>query len=165
MTAPRIGSDCPDFDLPSTNGGRITKTGLAGRSFVLYLYPKDDTSGCTLEAIDFSTLLPAFNEIAVPVFGVSPDPVSKHIKFCSKHELTVPLLSDEGKVLIEGLGAWVSKSMYGRSYLGVERSTFLIDANGKIARIWTKVKVRGHAADVLDAARAHIATSTQAVIR
>ena len=121
---------------------------------MLFLYPKDDTSGCTKEAIAFSNLLSEFETLGVDVIGLSPDPVSKHDKFVAKHGLRVPLVSDEEKQVLEAFGAWKEKSMYGRKYMGVERSTFLIDGEGRIARAWRKVKVPGHADEVLAAARA-----------
>lgn len=148
------GSPCPDFTLPDDKGATVALSDLAGRPFVLFFYPKDDTSGCTLEAIDFTRLKPEFDALGVAVLGVSPDPVKKHVKFRDKHELAVPLLSDEEKVLLGSFGVWVEKSMYGKTYMGVERSTVLVDANGTVARLWPKVKVPGHADEVLEAARA-----------
>jgi peroxiredoxin Q/BCP len=147
------GAACPDFALPDDRGETVTRDALAGRPFVLYFYPKDDTSGCTQEAIDFTKLAPDFSGLAIPVFGVSPDPVKKHGKFRDKHELAVRLLSDEDKVLLSAFGVWVEKSMYGRSYMGVERTTALVGADGRIVRLWPKVKVPGHAEEVLAAAR------------
>ncbi|MEK1888303.1 MAG: peroxiredoxin, partial [Phyllobacterium sp.] len=120
----------------------------------LYFYPKDDTSGCTQEAIEFSALRSQFEAIGAIVIGMSPDPVKKHDKFKTKHDLKVDLVADEDKTIIETYGLWVEKSMYGRKYMGVERTTFLIDANGRIAKVWNKVKVPGHAAEVLEAAKA-----------
>jgi peroxiredoxin Q/BCP len=148
------GSPCPDFTLPDDSGKTVTLSALAGRPFVLFFYPKDDTSGCTLEAIDFTRLKPDFDTLGVAVLGVSPDPVKKHGKFRDKHGLTVPLLADEEKSLLGAFGVWVEKSMYGKTYMGVERSTVLVDAEGKIVRLWPKVKVPGHADEVLAAARA-----------
>jgi len=117
-------------------------------------YPKDDTSGCTLEAQDFNGLLPAFAEADAKVVGLSPDPVKSHDKFCGKYGLAFPLAADEDKAVLEAYGVWVEKSMYGRKYMGVERTTVLVDREGRIAKIWPKVKVPGHAEAVLTAARA-----------
>ncbi|MBP0617080.1 thioredoxin-dependent thiol peroxidase [Jiella mangrovi] len=147
------GDKCPDFTLPDDRGEMVSLDELKTKPFVLYFYPKDDTSGCTREAVDFSALSKDFEAAGVAVFGVSPDPVKKHEKFRDKHELTVRLLSDEEKSLLESFGVWVEKSMYGRKYMGVERTTALIDAGGTVARVWPKVKVPGHAEEVLQAAR------------
>lgn len=144
----------PAFDLPDSDGVRVSLADFKGRAFVVYAYPKDDTSGCTIEAKDFSQLAPDFAAIDVPVLGISPDPVKSHAKFRDKHDLTVRLLSDEDKVLLGALGLWVEKSMYGRTYMGAERTTILVDRNGRIARVWPKVRVADHAAEVLSAASA-----------
>ncbi len=154
MTALDIGSNAPDFTLPRDGGGTITLSGLRGNPVVLYFYPKDDTSGCTQEAIEFSGLKPQFEKLGAKVIGMSPDPVKKHDKFKTKHDLKVELVADEDKAIIESYGLWVEKSMYGRKYMGVERTTFLIDSDGKIAKVWNKVKVPRHAAEVLEATRA-----------
>ena len=154
MTILDIGSTPPDFTLPRDGGGTITLSGLRGKPVVLYFYPKDDTSGCTQEAIEFSGLRPQFEKLGAKVIGMSPDPVKKHDKFKTKHDLKVDLVADEDKAIIEAYGLWVEKSMYGRKYMGVERTTYLIDSAGKIAKIWNKVKVPGHAADVLEATKA-----------
>lgn len=127
---------------------------LRGRPVVLYAYPKDDTSGCTAQAIDFTQLKPDFDAAGVTVIGISPDTIKKHDKFKQKHELTIDLVSDEEKSVLTALDVWKEKSMYGRKYMGVERSTFLINKDGKIAQIWRKVSVPGHAQEVLEAARA-----------
>ena len=148
------GQDAPEFDLPRDGGGNLALSELSGKKVVLYFYPKDDTSGCTTEAIDFSRLKPEFESAGAVVVGMSPDSVKSHDKFKSKHDLSVELASDEERKTLEAYGVWVEKSMYGRKYLGVERSTFLIGPDGKIARIWRKVKVPGHANEVLEAARA-----------
>lgn len=153
MTALDIGSKAPDFTLPRDGGGTITLSGLRGNPVILYFYPKDDTSGCTQEAIEFSGLKPQFEKLGAKVIGMSPDPVKKHDKFKTKHDLKVELVADEDKAIIESYGLWVEKSMYGRKYMGVERTTFLIDSDGKIAKVWNKVKVPGHAAEVLEATR------------
>ncbi|MBO0662842.1 thioredoxin-dependent thiol peroxidase [Jiella sp. MQZ9-1] len=147
------GETCPNFSLPDERGEMVALTDIKGRPFVLYFYPKDDTSGCTREAVDFTGLKRDFDAVGVTVFGVSPDPVKKHQKFIEKHDLAVRLLADEEKSLLSAFGIWVEKSMYGRKYMGVERTTALIDADGKIVRIWEKVKVPGHAEEVLEAAK------------
>lgn len=151
------GDSCPEFRLPDDRGEIVSSSDVKGKPFVLYFYPKDDTSGCTLEAVDFTRLKGQFDEAGVAVFGVSPDPVKKHGKFRDKHDLAVRLLSDEEKALISAFGVWVEKSMYGRTYMGVERTTALIGGNGRIARLWPKVKVPGHAEEVLTAAREMVA--------
>ena len=152
MTAPLTeGTPAPDFDLPTDGGGRVRLRDLRGRIVVLYFYPKDDTSGCTKEAIAFSTLYDRFAGAGATIIGISPDSPAKHDKFKAKHDLRVTLASDEEREVIGAYGVWVEKSMYGRKYMGVERSTFLIDRDGRIARIWRKVKVTGHAEAVLEA--------------
>lgn len=148
------GTEAPDFNLPGSGETTITLSAHRGKIVVLFFYPKDDTSGCTAEAIDFSTLKPEFDALGAVLIGMSPDSVKKHDKFIAKHELTVDLASDEEKTVLQTYGVWVEKSMYGRKYMGVERTTVLIDRQGNIARVWNKVKVPGHAAEVLEAARA-----------
>lgn len=148
------GMTAPQFDLPRDGGGNVSLADLAGKIVVLYFYPKDDTSGCTVEAIDFTALSADFAKAGAVVVGMSPDPVKAHDKFIAKHELGIVLASDEDKSVLEAYGVWKEKSMYGRKYMGVERSTFLIDADGKIARIWRKVKVADHARQVLEAVQA-----------
>jgi peroxiredoxin Q/BCP len=148
------GDQAPDFDLPGAGGGAVRLTDLAGRKAVLYFYPKDDTSGCTLEAQEFNTLREAFAAADTIVIGVSPDSVKSHDKFRAKYDLAFPLASDETKAMLEAYGVWVEKSMYGRKYMGVERTTMLLDRTGGIVRIWRKVKVPGHAEEVLAAAQA-----------
>ncbi len=148
------GSRAPDFDLPTDEGGNIKLSRLKGKSVVVYFYPKDDTSGCTNEAKDFTRLAPEFAKVGVTVVGISPDGVEAHAKFRKKHALDVRLAADPDKTAATAYGVWVEKSMYGRKYMGVERSTFLIDAKGKVAKCWRKVKVPGHAEAVLAAARA-----------
>lgn len=154
MAEIEAGQPAPQFDLPGTGSRRIDLAGLAGRIVVLYFYPKDDTSACTQEAIDFSRLKPEFEKAGATVIGVSRDSVKKHDRFRAKHELTIDLASDETYEVLQAYGVWVEKSMYGRKYMGIERSTFLIGADGRIARIWRKVSVKGHAEEVLEAARA-----------
>ena len=148
------GDPCPPFDLPEDGEGRASLSGLAGAPFVLFVYPKADTSGCTLESGDFSRLSPDFAALGIPVIGVSPDPLAALQTFRSKHGLTVRLASDVDRALLDPLGVWVEKSMYGKTYMGAERTTLLVDAGGRIARIWPKVSVPGHAEAVLEAARA-----------
>jgi peroxiredoxin Q/BCP len=148
------GDKAPDFKLPDETGATISLARMKGKPLVLYFYPKDDTSGCTLEARDFTRLAPDFRKAGVEVIGVSPDSVESHAKFRAKHGLAVRLAADTNKAAAGAYGVWVEKSMYGRKYMGVERSTFLIDEAGRIARSWRKVKVPGHAAEVLAAARA-----------
>lgn len=153
MARPQVGDLAPDFTLPS-DSDTINLSSLKGKPVVLYFYPKDDTSGCTKEAIAFSQLKPEFDKIGARVIGLSPDSAEKHAKFRKKHELTVDLAADEDRTALEAYGVWVEKSMYGRKYMGVERATFLIDAEGRIAHVWEKVKVAGHAEAVLEASRA-----------
>lgn len=148
------GDAAPAFDLPGAGGGRVSLADFKGGKLVLYFYPKDDTSGCTKEAIEFNGLRERFAAAGTKILGMSPDSAKSHDKFRTKYELSLPLASDEGKETLSAYGVWVEKSMYGRKYMGVERSTFLIDAKGKIARIWRKVKVSGHAEEVLAAAEA-----------
>jgi peroxiredoxin Q/BCP len=154
MAAPEQGNLAPDFTLPSDGGGKIKLSGFKGRKVVLYFYPKDDTSGCTLEAVTFTSLAPEFEAAGAVIIGVSPDSVKAHDKFKAKHDLGVTLVSDEAHEAIDAYGVWVEKSMYGRKYMGVERSTFLIGPDRRIAEVWRKVKVPGHAEAVLKAAKA-----------
>ncbi len=147
------GTPLPDFSLPLDDGSTLTAASLSGRTTVLYFYPKDDTSGCTSEAKAFRDALPAFAEAGIAVIGVSVDPIASHLKFRTKHALNFPLASDSEKSLATALGLWVEKSMYGRKYMGMERTTLLIDAAGVIRHVWRKVKVTGHVADVLQVAR------------
>lgn len=144
----------PDFTLPVTGGGEVTLSTLRPAPVVLFFYPRDDTSGCTKEAVAFSGLEGAFDALGVKVFGISKDGMKSHEKFAEKHALTVPLLSDEGSDVAERYGVWAEKKMYGKTFWGIERSTFLIDGAGRIVREWRKVKVPGHAEEVLAAAKA-----------
>ncbi|WP_273754193.1 peroxiredoxin [Bartonella sp. MM73XJBT.G] len=153
MTKSMKGTLAPDFSLPRDGGEMVCLSDFRDKPVVLYFYPKDDTSGCTSEALDFTKLKTKFDEIGVAVIGISPDNVKKHDKFKVKHGLDVILASDEEKTTLEAYGVWVEKSMYGRKYMGVERSTFLINANGKIIEEWRKVSVSGHAENVLAAAK------------
>lgn len=145
------GMKAPGFDLPRDGGGNVSLEALSGKKVVLYFYPKDDTSGCTVQAVDFTALSAEFAKAGAVVVGMSPDPVKAHDKFIAKHDLGVILASDEDKSVLEAYGVWKEKSMYGRKYMGVERSTFIIDSNGKIVRLWRKVKAKGHAEAVLEA--------------
>ncbi|HVW58264.1 MAG TPA: peroxiredoxin [Rhizobiaceae bacterium] len=148
-----VGQIAPDFDLPTDGGRSLKLSSLKGKPVVLYFYPKDDTSGCTAESIAFSALKPQFEKLGATVIGMSPDGQKSHDKFKAKHNLAVDLVADEEKKTLEAYGVWKEKSMYGRKYMGVERSTFLIDPQGKVARAWRKVKVPGHAEEVLEAAK------------
>lgn len=148
------GDHAPDFNLPTDASGTVSLSSFAGKPVVLYFYPKDDTPGCTKEAVTFSELMPRFAKRGIQIIGVSPDSVASHMKFRNKHDLGVALGSDEDKSVCQSYGVWVEKSMYGKTYMGVERATFLIGPDGKIARIWRKVKVPGHAEAVLEAAEA-----------
>ncbi len=148
-----VGAKAPGFELERDGGGRSKLADFKGRTLVLYFYPKDDTTGCTREAVDFDALREDFAKVGAEVVGVSPDSAGRHDRFKAKHGLTLSLLSDETKTVLEAYGVWKEKSMYGRKYMGVERTTFLIDGKGAIREIWSKVKVPGHAAAVLEAAR------------
>ena len=145
------GKKAPAFKLPGDAGDTIQLKDYKGEMVVLFFYPKDDTSGCTKEAIAFTELQEKFEAAGAKIVGMSPDSVERHVKFKNNHKLTVTLAADEEKSVLEKYGVWVEKSMYGRKYMGVERTTFLIDASGKIAKIWRKVKVPGHAEAVLEA--------------
>ena len=151
---PDVSDTAPDFTLPVTGGGTITLSALKGSAVVLYFYPRDDTPGCTKEAIGFTEHMAAFTAANTQVFGISRDTMAKHDKFVAKHDLGVPLLSDEEGSMTEDYGVWVEKNMYGKKSMGIERATYLIDADGKIARVWRKVRVPGHVEEVLEAAQA-----------
>jgi peroxiredoxin Q/BCP len=148
------GQAAPDFTLPRDGGGEMGPGDVTGKKVVLFFYPKDDTSGCTKEAVGFSHHAAEFEKAGAVVIGVSKDGIKSHDKFRDKHSLTVPLLSDENSDVTERYGAWVEKSMYGKKYMGIERSTFLIDGSGTVRRVWRKVKVPGHVEEVLDAVKA-----------
>ncbi len=148
-----IGDTAPSFDLESDGGARVSLDALKGKPVVVYFYPKDNTPGCTKEAIAFSELIEDFNNLGVTIIGMSPDSAKKHDNFIAKHNLAVRLGADTDTSTAEAYGVWVEKSMYGKKYMGVERSTFLVDKTGKIAQIWRKVKVPGHAEAVLEAAK------------
>lgn len=147
------GSTAPDFTLPRDGGGSITLSDLRGQKVVLYFYPKDDTPGCTTEALDFTARAADFAAAGAMVIGISKDSVQKHEKFVAKHGLGIALVSDEQGSTCEDYGVWVEKSMYGKTYMGIDRSTFLIGPDGVVARAWRKVKVAGHVDEVLAAAR------------
>ncbi len=148
------GATAPDFTLPRDGGQTVTLSALRPGKVVLYFYPKDDTPGCTLEAQDFTARLADFTAAGTTVIGVSKDSVKAHDKFCKKHGLSIILASDEEGHTCEDYGVWVEKSMYGKTYMGVERTTFLIDGTGTVAKVWNKVSVKGHADEVLAAAKA-----------
>lgn len=150
---PDIGDTAPDFTLPRDGGETVSLSELKGQAVVLFFYPRDDTSGCTKESIGFSEAKDDFAAAGAVIFGISKDSVASHDKFVAKRELTVPLLSDEHGTTCENYGVWKEKNMYGKKYMGIERSTFLIDANGSIAQAWRKVKVPGHVDAVLDAVK------------
>lgn len=150
----KIGDKAPSFELPNQDGSTVTVKNFADKHMVIYFYPKDDTPGCTTEAKDFTALKNEFEAADTIVIGVSKDSVEKHTKFIAKHELGVELLADEEGTLCEAYGVWVEKSMYGKKYMGIERSTYLIDNEGIIREIWRKVKVKDHAKKVLEAAKA-----------
>lgn len=151
---PAVGAKAPDFDLEKDGGGKAKLADFRGRKLVLYFYPKDDTTGCTQEAKDFSALAADFEKAGATVVGVSPDSAARHGRFKAKHDLSVALLADESKAMLAAYGVWKEKSMYGRKYMGVERTTLLIDGKGVVHEIWPKVKVAGHARAVLDAVKA-----------
>jgi len=153
MTQPVIGDKAPAISLPRNGGGIVNLSDFAGQKIVLYFYPRDDTSGCTKEAIGFTNSLDDFAALDTVILGVSKDSVTKHDKFVAKHDLKITLLSDADGDVCERYGTWVEKKMYGKTYMGIERATYLIDAGGKIAQIWHKVRVPGHVDAVLDAAR------------
>jgi len=147
------GDTAPDFSMPAAGGRVISLDSMKGRPFILYFYPKADTPGCTKEACAFQEALPRFQDISMDVIGVSPDQIKPIDRFAAKYGLTFALASDEDHAVAEKWGTWVEKSMYGRKYMGIERSTFLVDAAGKVVKVWRKVSVAGHAEAVLHAAR------------
>ena len=156
MTPLKAGDLAPAFDLPTDGGGRFALPADLGKGLVLYFYPKDDTPGCTNEAKDFQAALPAFEALGLKVVGASKDSVKRHDRFKAKYELGFPLVSDEAGGMVEAYESWVEKTLYGRQYMGIDRATFLIDGAGRIVRIWRKVKVPGHVAEVLQAAKAEL---------
>ncbi len=148
------GDPAPPFDLPTAGGGRVSLAGLKGKRIVLYFYPKDDTPGCTLEALNFTEKAKAFAAAKATVVGVSRDTVAKHERFAEKHGLSVILAADDEGLATEAYGVWGEKTLYGRKFMGIERATFLIDGKGKIAHAWRKVRVPGHVEDVLKVVKA-----------
>jgi thioredoxin-dependent peroxiredoxin len=153
MTTLAEGDKAPDFDLPTDGGGRFSLGAQRGKAVVVYFYPKDDTSGCTRQAIDFSGRKADFDALGAGIVGISPDGARSHDKFKEKHGLTITLAADEDKKTVEAYGVWMEKSMYGRKYMGVDRSTFLVGPDGTIARVWRNVKVPEHVDEVLQATR------------
>jgi len=151
---PEIGDKAPAFTLPTDGGGKVSLSELKGKPVVLYFYPKDDTTGCTKEAIDFSAAKAKFDKLGAIVIGCSRDSVASHDKFKTKHKLKLTLGADESGKVTESYGVWSEKSLYGRKYMGIERTTFLIGPDGRIAAVWRKVKVPGHVEAVLEAIRA-----------
>lgn len=148
------GDKAPDFSLPTDGGGSVSLKDLKGKAVVLYFYPKDSTPGCTKEACGFRDLMPDFSKVDAEIIGVSKDSVKRHDNFKAKYELPFQLASDEDGDVCERYGVWVEKSMYGKKFMGIERATFLIDAKGKVRKVWRKVKVSGHVEEVLEAAKA-----------
>ena len=145
------GDRAPSFKIATDDGENVSSSGLKGAPYVIYFYPKDDTSGCTREAQDFSRLIGEFRAQGAEVLGVSRDTPIKHQKFIDKYDLTVPLASDDKNQAMDAFGVWVQKSLYGKTYMGIDRSTFLFDAEGNLVRVWRKVRVPGHVIDVLEA--------------
>jgi len=154
MTELAIGDTAPDFSVPTDGGGQISLSDLKGKIVVLYFYPKDDTPGCTNEAVAFTALRSDFDTANAVIIGASKDSVQKHDKFKAKHDLNVTLAADEDGSLVESYGVWVEKNMYGRKYMGIERATFVINQKGQIAHIWRKVRVKGHVEAVLQTVQA-----------
>jgi peroxiredoxin Q/BCP len=148
-----VGKPAPAFTLPATGGVPISLEALRGRKVVIYFYPKDDTSGCTKEAQEFSALRAEFAQAGAEIVGVSADDMKSHERFKAKYDLDLILASDESRAMLEAYGVWVEKSMYGRKYMGIERTTVLVGPDGRVARVWPKVKVPGHAREVLEAVR------------
>lgn len=153
MNTEQVGEMVPDVAMVRPDGTQVSAADYRGKPWVLYFYPKDDTPGCTKEAQQFSALKSEFDALGVSILGVSKDPPKKHQKFIDKYDLSIDLASDEEVAMAEAIGVWVEKNMYGKTYMGIERATFLIDAEGKIAQAWRKVKVKEHGAAVLEAAR------------
>jgi len=149
----KTGDKAPDFTLPGADGP-IALSAFAGKPVVVYFYPKDDTPGCTTEAIDFSARIDDFAALGCTVIGISKDSVARHTKFAAKHDLKVLLASDEDGAVIEAWGVWIEKKLYGRAYMGIERATFLLDGEGTVRAAWHSVKVKGHAEAVLEAVKA-----------
>lgn len=153
MSNVKIGQKAPNFKLPDHRGKTIQLSDFKGKNLVLYFYPKDDTPGCTTQAIDFSAAKAEFSKLNTVILGISADTIEKHGKFIAKHDLTIDLASDTEMTALNAYGVWVEKSMYGRTYMGIERSTFLIDPKGVVQEIWRKVKVKNHIGEVRDAVK------------
>jgi peroxiredoxin Q/BCP len=154
QTRPDVGDAMPDITLEVPEGGSVKPSDFAGQKLVVFFYPKDDTPGCTTQNIAFSQLKPQFEAAGIALLGVSKDPPAKHRKFSDKHKLLAPLASDAAEDgMAEALGIWVEKNMYGRTYMGMERTTYLVGPDGRIARVWRKVRVKNHAEEVLEAAK------------
>ena len=153
-SSPQVGDPAPDFTLPTDQRETITLSQCRGSKVVVYFYPKDDTPGCTKQAIAFTQHLSAFKDENTLIIGISADSIAKHMKFKAKHDLGIVLASDENHDALERYGVWVEKNMYGRKYMGIERTTYLIDGDGNIAKVWRKVKVPGHVEEVLSSAKA-----------
>lgn len=153
-SSPTEGAKAPDFSLPVDGGGSVSLSGLKGGNVVIYFYPKADTPGCTKESMDFSRLKPAFTRADTTIVGVSADAIAAQDKFKAKHSLSIPLASDPDRAMIDRYGVWVEKQMYGKTFMGIERATFLVDAKGVIRKVWHNVKVEGHAEEVLAEAKA-----------
>ena len=152
---PGVGDEMPDIAMETTNGGQVKPSDFKGRKLVIFFYPKDNTPGCTTEAKDFTALKDEFDKASVELLGVSKDPPKKHLNFIAKHDLKTPLATDaEDSGLSDALGVWTEKKMYGKTYMGMVRTTYLVGEDGKIAQVWNKVKVKGHAEEVLAAAKA-----------
>jgi len=150
---PAEGTTAPAFTMPASGGRTVSSADLAGKPYLLYFYPKADTPGCTKQACGIQEALPALGKTGLTVIGISPDPMKPIEKFAAKYNLTFPLASDEDHKVAEAYGVWVEKSMYGKTYMGMERSSFLVGADGKVAKVWRKVKPEAHAAQVLEAAK------------
>jgi peroxiredoxin Q/BCP len=160
----KAGDRVPEFQLPADNGRSVSSAELAGRRYLLYFYPKDDTPGCTVEACSFRDNLPAFDKIGIAVFGVSADDALSHQKFARKHGLNFPLIADPNHQLIGPMGVWVEKSMYGKKYMGIQRSTFLVGADGTIEKVWESVKPLAHTAEVLEYLGANVKVKKPAAV-
>jgi len=156
MSNINIGDQAPSFALPKSGGGNVSLTDYKGKYLILYFYPKDDTPGCTKEAISFTEHRDAFTALGADILGISKDTIAKHDKFIAKHELGIPLASDEDGEMINAYGSWVEKNMYGKKYMGIERATYLIGPDGKIANIWRKVRVKDHVETVLTTLKQHV---------
>ncbi|WP_153125425.1 thioredoxin-dependent thiol peroxidase [Peribacillus tepidiphilus] len=151
-----VGEKAPDFELPASNGKKVRLSDFLGKNIVLYFYPKDMTPGCTTQACDFRDFYESFTELDAVILGVSPDPINRHEKFIEKHGLPFLLLSDENHEAAEAYGVWTLKKNFGKEYMGIERSTFVIDKEGKLVKEWRKVKVKGHVEEALQFVKEHL---------